>query len=58
MYKWWGRGSIDFSSDMIVDAFDVDQSGIAKMRFAKLPDEVFELKYFLHNHLWFTTIAK
>jgi phosphopantetheinyl transferase len=58
MYKWWGRGSIDFSNDMIVDAFDVDQSGIAKMRFAKLPDEVFELKYFLHNHLWFTTIAK
>jgi hypothetical protein len=58
MYKWWGRGSVDFSNDMVINAFDIDQSGTAQMKFAQLPEDTFELKYFLHNQIWFTTLCK
>lgn len=58
MYKWWGRGSVDFSNDMIIHRFDEDQTGIAHMTFSKLPDVQFELKYFLYNHIWLATLCK
>jgi 4'-phosphopantetheinyl transferase len=58
MYKWWGRGSVDFSNDMVINAFDINQSGTAQMKFAQLPEDTFELKYFLHNQIWFTTLCK
>lgn len=58
LYKWWGKGSIDFSRDMIIDAFEVGESGIARMTFSHLPDVDFELKYMLHNDIWVTTLCK
>jgi phosphopantetheinyl transferase len=58
LYKWWGKGSVDFSNEMIVNTFDANQIGCAQMTFSKLPDAHFELNYFLHEHIWVTTLCK
>ena len=34
-FKWWGKGGLEFSSDMIVSHFDLNVRGKANMKFSR-----------------------
>lgn len=58
LYKWWGKGGVDFSNEMKVLSFEESTNGKAIMHFSKLPEEQFELQYFLHDQVWVTMLCK
>jgi phosphopantetheinyl transferase len=52
MFKWWGRGDVDFSEVMRIDASDISSKGILKARFRKNEfDQELKLDYQLINDL-------
>lgn len=52
MFKWWGRGDVDFSEVMRIDASDISEKGILKARFTKNEfDQEIILSYQLNNYL-------
>jgi phosphopantetheinyl transferase len=52
MFKWWGRGDIDFSECMQVEAVDLNSTGILKAFFRKDDFEAnLQLHYRLTNEL-------
>ncbi|HLD53559.1 MAG TPA: 4'-phosphopantetheinyl transferase superfamily protein [Sediminibacterium sp.] len=52
MFKWWGRGDIDFSECMQVEAADLNSTGILKAFFRKDDFEAnLQLHYRLTNEL-------
>lgn len=52
MFKWWGRGDVDFSEVMRIDASDIAEKGILKARFTKNEfDQELMLYYHLNNNL-------
>jgi hypothetical protein len=57
-YKWWGKGGLDFSTDMSIVNFRPTQSGTVDMQFSKIPGEKFEMQFEQHDNLWITWICK
>ncbi len=52
MFKWWGRGDVDFSEVMRIDASEISTKGILKARFTKNEfDQELMLYYQLNNNL-------
>lgn len=52
MFKWWGRGDIDFSEVMQTQYFELEESGIIKARFVKNEmNQWLNLHYRLTNSL-------
>ncbi len=52
MFKWWGRGDVDFSEVMRIEASDISEKGILKARFTKNEfDQELILSYQLNNYL-------
>jgi len=43
MFKWWGRGDVDFSEVMRVEPFAMQDLGIIRARFMK-DDFIFDLE--------------
>jgi len=58
MYKWWGKGSVDFSREIQVVEFNTDDEGTAAIKFAKMPDMVFKLNYIRYENIWMTLLCK
>ncbi|TAH11255.1 MAG: 4'-phosphopantetheinyl transferase superfamily protein, partial [Sphingobacteriia bacterium] len=51
MFKWWGRGDVDFSEVMRIDASVISEKGILKARFTKNEfDQELILSYQLNNY--------
>lgn len=52
MFKWWGRGDVDFSEVMRTESFPIDTSGIIPARFVKGDMDVpLPIHYQLRNGL-------
>ncbi len=52
MFKWWGRGDIDFSEVMQTQYFELEDSGTIKARFVKNEmNQLLNLQYRLTNSL-------
>ena len=52
MFKWWGRGDVDFSEVMRIDASDITEKGILKASFQKANfKQKVDLPYILFNNL-------
>lgn len=58
MYKWWGKGGVDFSRDIEIVEFNTDDEGTALMKFAKMPDILFELSYIRFENVWMSLLCK
>lgn len=58
MYKWWGKGGVDFSRDIQIVQFATDDEGTALMKFTKLPDIHFELSYMRYDNIWISSLCK
>jgi 4'-phosphopantetheinyl transferase len=58
MYKWWGKGSVDFSSDIQIIEFNKEDEGTAAMKFTKLPDTLFKLNYIRFENIWMSLLCK
>jgi phosphopantetheinyl transferase len=52
MFKWWGRGDVNFSEVMRIEASAIAEKGILKARFTKNEfDQELKLSYQLNNYL-------
>jgi phosphopantetheinyl transferase len=51
MFKWWGRGDVDFSEVMRVEASDIKEKGMLKARFTKNEFDRELILYYKLNHL-------
>ena len=58
MYKWWGKGSVDFSSEIQITEFDANDEGTAVMKFTKLPELFFKLSYIRYENIWMSMLCK
>ena len=58
MFKWWGRGGVDFSRDIEIVEFNADDVGSALMKFAKMPDVIFEANYIRYENIWMSLLCK
>ncbi len=58
MFKWWGKGGVDFSDHIQIQSFELKEKGSAQIKFSTLPEEDFRLQYFLHDQIWVTSVCK
>ena len=58
MFKWWGKGGVDFSKEIQIIKFENNNLGMAEMKFSKLPNEVFKLSYFRFEDIWISLLCK
>lgn len=58
MFKWWGRGDIDFSEVLWIDSFRMMEQGVVKAMFQK-PGHLYplQLQYLFKNDLVYVWIA-
>lgn len=58
MFKWWGKGGVYFADHIQIQSFEMKEKGSAHIKFSTLPDENFQLQYFLHDQIWVTLLCK
>jgi phosphopantetheinyl transferase len=58
MFKWWGRGDVDFSEVLRLNGQCPEESGILEARFIKPPDDhTFTMEYRFFSSLVLTWVA-
>ena len=58
MYKWWGKGNVDFSRDIQIVDFMPNDEGNAAIKFEKLPNVFFKLSYVRYENIWMSLLCK
>ena len=57
VYKWWGRGNVDFSEHIKIQPTNL-KSGKIKVNFLHTPNNMLEVECMLINDIWITHICQ
>ncbi len=57
VYKYWGRGGVDFAQDMLVTLVNFSDQGIARVAFRKQDANQLEVQFLRYGQVWLSWIC-
>lgn len=57
VFKWWGKGGVDFSENIIIQSLNGDEKGTARVSFSLGSLPFLEVHYARHGQLWLTHLC-
>ena len=58
VYKWWGKGGVDFAKDIIIEDKKLVNSAVKTVRFGKAEGVILEVTCLQVEDHWLTYLVK